>query len=36
MGGSSSKSRGKKSRQSTKNVTELIDINYYNDEYAEE
>lgn len=23
-------------RKSTKNVTELIDINFYNDEYAEE
>lgn len=36
MGGSQSKNNQRRSRKSTKNVTEMVDVNFFGEEYAEE
>lgn len=36
MGGSQSKNNQRRPRKSTKNVTEMVDVNFFGEEYAEE
>lgn len=36
MGGTQSKNKPRRPRKSTKNVTEMVDVNFFSEEYAEE
>ena len=36
MGGTPSKNKPRRPRKSTKNVTEMVDVNFFTEEYAEE